>query len=601
MSTQALVCVADPSSEDLEREVTRLFRACGASHARSLFREVGIGIGVGARVKLHNPAAQPRFSVLDRCVVASVGDGLDWDQSWSIGDTSLRSEVKRGSKLSSRRFATVVWDKHSRRLLAARDPLGVEPLYYVRLPGGGIALCSSGTALLELPGVSRAIDRNACAESLLVLRQQPGSTFFEQVKELPRACWLEWYEGAVEVRRYHRIGPKASDESMPDRSRRFRELFQAAVARSSETTPELAVTLSGGLDSSSVFRVAYAQPNIKLRAISAVFPNDPDTHEEEFLEAALCGTDVQSRRFEPKVPFQLEQLLEVAEDPTSIPMFSMTIACALQARTLGAECLLTGDYGDFVAGSVSKPAMWLLRHGYWNRAWHEFGRCGGSTTRRALRFGRQALRLVIEPLWRRSPPGSVGSIRRRITDFMSLESRSRLMLDEPSRKMCGRQTPSEEPTPDGYETFFDGLGGRHVRASWLVERLCDLRLEHPFCDPDLVAWSAGLRFDERWAHGRNRAAFRRAMAGTVPDRILQRGSKARFDGPHDRYMRDLENALTTPNELWPLDELLELRDVDGMLLGLRSEGLAGRHRALAALLLAGWLRMHGRLQATQSY
>lgn len=598
MSTLALACVAHQSCEDLQREVTRLLQACGASQSRSMFGDKGIGLGVGARVELHNPAAQPRFAVLEKHVVASVGDGLDWDRSWAIGDAPLQNDVRRGTRLSSRRFATVVWDKCSRRLFAARDPLGVEPLYYVRLPGGGIALCSSGTALLDLAGVSRAIDPNACAESLLLLPQQRGSTFFRQVKELPRACWLEWCEGAVEVHRYHWIGPKAGDESLSDRIGRFRELFQAAVARASATSSELAVTVSGGLDSSSVFRVAYAQPNVKLRTISAVFPNDPETHEEEYLEAALYDTAVPSLRFEPApLPFRHEQLLAPAEDPTWIPMLSITLACALQARALGAECLLTGEYGDFVAGTVSKPIIWLLRHGDWHRAWHELGAFRGGKARRALRFGRQALHLLTDQ-HRPGPRGSLDSIRRRITDCMSSDICSSLRLKERSCGQRRRQTHSTEPTPPAYEDFFDGLGSHIQRASWLVERLCGVRLEHPICDPDLVSWSAGLSFGERWAQGRNRVAFRQAMSGTVPEKILWRRSKARFDGPHDRFMRSVEGAMTHPDELWPLDELLELRDSNAMLLSLRSEGLAGRHRALSALLLAGWLRMHGRFNAT---
>lgn len=598
MSTQALVCVAHSSCEYPEREVMQLLQACGALHARSLFRDVGIGLGVGARVRVDNPAAQQRFSVLDKQVIAGVGDGLDWDPSWAIGHASLHREVARGSKLTSRRFATVVWDRRSRRLLAARDPLGVEPLYYVQLPGGGIALCSSGTALLDLPGVSRAIDRNACAENLLLLPPDRGSTFFEQIKELPRSCWLEWHQGAIEVHQYHRIVPKAGDGSFPDRIGRFRELFQAAVARASATSAELAVTVSGGLDSSSVFRVACGQPNIKLRAITAVFPHDPETQEEEYLEAALCGTGIQSRRFEPSVSpiFRPEQLLALAEDPTWIPMLSITIGCALEARVLGAECLLTGEYGDFVAGSISNPIRWLLRHGDWRSAWHELGAFGGGRTRQALRFGRQAL-LLADQHWR-APHGPLDSIRKRVTDCMSSEVCSSLRLKERLTGLGRKHTHSEEPTPLAYEEFFDQLGTYTQRASWLVERLCNIRLEHPICDPDLVVWSAGLSFGERWSQGRNRAAFRQAMNGTVPERILHRRSKARFDGPHDRYMRSIEGALTRPNNLWPLDELLELRCAGHMLLGLRSEGLAGRHRALSALLLAEWLRMHGRLEST---
>lgn len=598
MSTQALVCVANPLSDEPEREATLLLSACAASHSRCSWQSAGIALGVGSRVDHQSPAEHPQLCLDAERVLASVGDGLDWDPSWSVDSLIPKRPASSAKRLTSRRFATVIWERRSRRLVAARDPLGLEPLYYALLPGGGIALCSSGTALLELPGVSREIDRNVCAESLLLLPQQPGSTFFRDIRELPRACWLEWHDGALVLRRYHRIGSTSNGDAARDRVEHLRGLFCAAVARASATSPEIAVTLSGGLDSSSVFRVACAQPNTHVRAISAVFPNDPETQEDEYLEAALSGTGVQSLRFEPNVPFDLEQSLAAAEDPTWIPMLSTTIACALQARALGAKCVLTGEFGDFVAGSIAAPEVWLLRHGLWKRAWTEFESYGGGKTRQTLRFGRQALRLLIGPRWQRTPQRPLDLFRERMAGFMSRQTRSALAIEERLREFRLREAASEEPNRHTYEAFFDRQGNRVSRASWLVERLCGVRLEHPFCDPELVSWSAGLSFDERWAGGHTRAAFRRALAGIVPERILQRGSKARFDGPHSRYFDSVERSVRKPEALWPLTELLEIRGEE-MLIRFSSDGLSGRHRALAALLLASWLRMHGRLKATQ--
>lgn len=600
MSTQALVCIASTGSDAPEREMDMLISACGGLHACRSWQGVGVALAVGASVEPHNPRACPQlFKEADR-VLARVGDGLDWDPTWSMGSLFLQNPATNTTRLTSRRFATALWDGRTRRLIAARDPLGLEPLYYARLSGGGIALCSSGTALLKLPGVSRAYNRKFCAEIVLLLPHQPGDSFFEHVCELPRGCWLEWHDGSLEIRRYHWIGRPPNHQHAADRINQFGKLFRAAVARASVTSSELAVTLSGGLDSSSVFRVAHAQPCTNVRAISAVFPNDPETREDEYLDAALSGTHVQSLRFEPNVPFNLEQSLTLAEDPTWIPMLSIMIACAHQARALGAECVLTGEYGDFVGGSVATPAAWLLRHGHWFRAWHELKGAGGSLLRQTSRFARLALRLLVGPRWlRRTPADSLDRMCRQIADMMSPSLRSMLDIGDRLRALHTRRPPDEEPGPEAYETFFDGLGSRFTRATWLVERLCAVRLEHPFCDPDLVSWSSGLFFDERRSNGQNRAAFRRAMAGTIPERILKRTSKARFCGPHSRYFDKVERAVSGPKSLWPLSEILEIDD-EVALLGASSRSLPVRHRILGAQLLAAWLRMHGGFRATES-
>ena len=46
-------------------------------------------------------------------------------------------------------FAFAVWDARERTLFAARDPLGIKPLYHARLPDDGLVFASELNALLD--------------------------------------------------------------------------------------------------------------------------------------------------------------------------------------------------------------------------------------------------------------------------------------------------------------------------------------------------------------------------------------------------------------------------------------------------------------------
>jgi asparagine synthase (glutamine-hydrolysing) len=55
-------------------------------------------------------------------------------------------------------FAFAILDQPQQRLLLARDRLGVKPLFYALLPEGVLIFASELKALLEHPGLPRALD-----------------------------------------------------------------------------------------------------------------------------------------------------------------------------------------------------------------------------------------------------------------------------------------------------------------------------------------------------------------------------------------------------------------------------------------------------------
>src|SRR5918999_6091149 len=86
-------------------------------------------------------------------------------------------------------FAFALWDGRRRRLVAARDPFGVKPLYWWS-DGRRVAMASEVGALLATGVVEPAVDEVAL-DHFLACRFVPAPrTLFAGISKLPPASWL---------------------------------------------------------------------------------------------------------------------------------------------------------------------------------------------------------------------------------------------------------------------------------------------------------------------------------------------------------------------------------------------------------------------------
>src|SRR5258708_4756636 len=89
-------------------------------------------------------------------------------------------------------FAFALWDAEARRLVLARDRMGIKPLYYAELSDGGIVFASELTSVLA-HGV---IDGRASVEGLVSYffsdYVHPPSTIVRGVKKLAPGHTLVW-------------------------------------------------------------------------------------------------------------------------------------------------------------------------------------------------------------------------------------------------------------------------------------------------------------------------------------------------------------------------------------------------------------------------
>src|SRR5213078_4972599 len=122
------------------------------------------------------------------------------------GDTEVLVHLyeKHGARFAERlrgMFAVALWDSARARLVLARDPYGIKPLYY-REVGGELEFAS------ELRALPRGeIDLDAL-EAFLAFNSIPAPlTIFRGTRKLPAGYVLVWEDGRAGVERYARPGP----------------------------------------------------------------------------------------------------------------------------------------------------------------------------------------------------------------------------------------------------------------------------------------------------------------------------------------------------------------------------------------------------------
>ena len=152
--------------------------------------------------------------------------------------TSTRSAAPTSPSGLRGMFAIALWDARERRLLLARDPFGIKPLYY-RVADGVLSFASELKALVRQPGFAGEIDLEAL-EAYLAFNSVPAPmSIYRDVRKLPPGHLLEARDGRVEVRRFARPAPVRGRRRAARGRRRARGRAARAVARLGPRAPRV--------------------------------------------------------------------------------------------------------------------------------------------------------------------------------------------------------------------------------------------------------------------------------------------------------------------------------------------------------------------------
>jgi asparagine synthase (glutamine-hydrolysing) len=169
----------------------------------------------------------------------------------STGDTEvvLRLLASEGQACLNRlvgMFALAVWDTSRKRLLLARDRIGIKPLYYRLLPDG-IAFASELKALLVLG--TPPIDESAVRDFLFHGYVPAPKTIYRGISKLPAGHTLVWQSGAISIERYWNPSPVIVERSSADTLQELDSLLHEVVPEHTVSDVPVGVFLSGGIDS----------------------------------------------------------------------------------------------------------------------------------------------------------------------------------------------------------------------------------------------------------------------------------------------------------------------------------------------------------------
>jgi asparagine synthase (glutamine-hydrolysing) len=167
-------------------------------------------------------------------------------------------------------FAFALLDRERRELVLVRDRFGIKPLYYTERP---FAFASELRTLLQVPGVSRELDRDSLFHYLSLRFVPAERSIVAGIRRLPPAHLLRYdlNTRTHAVERWWRLEFRR-DEAAPER---LRDELRAAVVRWTLSDVPVAVSLSGGLDSSAVTAL-LAESGASVRTYSLGFTDEDD-------------------------------------------------------------------------------------------------------------------------------------------------------------------------------------------------------------------------------------------------------------------------------------------------------------------------------------
>ncbi|EHK79264.1 asparagine synthase [Sinorhizobium meliloti CCNWSX0020] len=251
-------------------------------------------------------------------------------------------------------FAFAIWDARRRRMMLARDRMGVRPLFHT-LKGGTLYFASEVKALLEVPGVSAEIDPIALDQIFTLWAPIAPRTPFRDIHELEPGHLMIADQNGTTTRPYWQLDYPDRDErpAYAEESRAAEELrallTDATRIRMRADVP-VGAYLSGGLDSSIISALAAGMTAQGLRTFSVTF--DSAEHDESAFQeemAAALGTEHRAvacragdiaRDFPDVIRFTEKPIIRTAP----APLYKLSGL----VREAGLKVVLTGEGADEV-------------------------------------------------------------------------------------------------------------------------------------------------------------------------------------------------------------------------------------------------------------
>lgn len=431
-------------------------------------------------------------------------------------------------------FAIVAYDTVEKRLILARDPLGIKPLCYALAQptdGGGpeLIIASEVTALFEHPHLSPNVDPLGLTAYLTTIRlSTEGRTLFAGVSMLR--------PGQVQEIDLRDAGLPTNEWELPiegDAPTDLRSLIEDSVSHHLRSDVPVCVLLSGGLDS-TIIAATTRQHRLRLPTFGAGDDTDDPQADAAYARRLAEQWDLPHRSIrmtQDRFVAGVRTLIERTGQPVSTPNETAIHALGCAIRAGGCKVALTGEGADELFGGYHLPLQQAA----------DYIDGGGDDPAVAILLGNswvspQMMPQVLSPKLARIAEFA-GWLVQTYRDAYELEA--------------ARPGPTLSPRDEAMRTNMRLM--RRMNLTGLLQRV-DSALSQsgvegrtPLADRAVAAFADGLPMDQKFdptlpPHQGTKIALRRAFDGVVPAEILNR-PKASFPLPFQGWLGPLFDDL----------------------------------------------------------
>ncbi len=470
-------------------------------------------------------------------------------------------------------FAIAIWDERRKRLVLARDRIGIKPLYYTRA-NGSFVFGSEIKAILQHPSVSRAMNAEALDHYLTFLIAPAPQTLFDGIFKLePGHRMVVEADGRVTDDLYWDPVPDGDQPSIDldgtpiarstllDPARpmtetscidTIRTLLRQSIKDRMMSDVPFGVFLSGGIDSSTNVALMAELMDRPVDTFSVGFRDLEKYNEMGYArqiaqqfrtnhhEVIIDHTDAFD--FLPKLIHHQDEPLA---DPVCIPLYFVSKL----ARDNGTIVVQVGEGSDEQFAGYRWMKRELLFH---DTLWRTFT----ALPRPLRRLAQAAVRPALE---KRRSFLSLDYIRKGVEGNELFWGGAINFTEMHKRHLYERGMRSAAETHSVAHRWHDEVLRRDPDADYLkrmiyVEfrnRLPELLLMRvdkvsmatsvearvPFLDHRMVEYSMRIPRNLKLKGGETKYILKKAVEGIIPDNIIYR-RKQGFAAPVDDWLRD---------------------------------------------------------------
>jgi len=479
-------------------------------------------------------------------------------------------------------FAIGIWDTKERRLVLARDRVGIKPLYFT-WTRSGFLFASEIKALLAHPEVSADVEPRSVYHYLSFLTTPAPLTMFRGVFKMPAGCRaFVKPDGSMKAEVYWDALPGRGDDLGELRKlsgkalreyavRRTQQLFDAAVEKRLMSDVPFGVLLSGGIDSSANVAVMSRLMDRPVRTFTVGFSDHHHLNELEWARrvATQFKTDhhevmVDEKAMREYLPSLVFSQDEPIADWVCIPLYFVSKL----VRDSGTIVVQVGEGSDEQFSGYKSYMMYLDMY---RRYWRPFSRLPRAARGAAAAVARGLFGVtdrrdnyldVVDRAGRDREPFWSGatvfpeSRKARLVDRGRLEP-----LAVPLAMAASGLLPEAFGRADSYEivrSFFERIDeaapgtdvlNRMIYSEFKL-RLPELLLMRvdkigmsvsieprvPFLDHLLVEFTMNLPMELKVEGGIAKGLFKEAVRGVLPDDVIDR-PKMGFGAPMAEWLR----------------------------------------------------------------